>query len=153
MKACFRLFLILTFSGVVACSNPNSDNSNTNTRCAQCGMPTEEFQAWRSKIISSNAVKHFCSPRCLFINSQAQGLAATDSVLVTDYYEQQWIDGRQAFYIIGSDVIGPMGHDLVPVATPQAAEEFMQEHQGKRILTFQQVNETVIKHLSIHSQH
>ncbi len=148
MKRGICFLLALTFLWLSACSGETSSNQAENTRCAQCGMPTEEFQAWRGKITGQTTVKHYCSPRCLFINSQSQGLTEADSVFVTDYYEQKLIDGRQAFYVIGSDVIGPMGHDLVPLATRQAAEEFMQEHKGQQILRFGEVNTETIKGLS-----
>ncbi|WP_448518719.1 nitrous oxide reductase accessory protein NosL [Rhodoflexus sp.] len=148
MKSSKYFLFTIIFLLISACSSQKSDdNSAENTRCVQCGMPTEEFQAWRGKITGQSATKYYCSPRCLFINSQAQGLAATDSVFVTDYYDQEYIDGRKAFYVIGSDVIGPMGHDLIPLATRQAADDFIVEHKGKQILTFDEVNAETIKQL------
>lgn len=147
MKSRFYFLSLLICLLLNACSGKKSNNNSENTRCAQCGMPTEEFQAWRGKIVGQAAVKHYCSPRCLFINSQAQGLAVADSVFVTDYYEQKLIDGRQAFYVVGSDVIGPMGHDLIPLDTRQAAEEFLREHKGQQILTFDQVTAETIRQL------
>lgn len=144
MKRGLYFLSVLTFLLVNACTDKKNAE---NTRCAQCGMPVEEFPAWRGKIAGPSAVKHYCSPRCLFINIRMQGLAQTDTVLVTDYYEQQLTDGRQAFYVIGSDIIGPMGHDLVPLSTRQAAEDFMREHQGKQILRFDQVTLETVKNL------
>jgi copper chaperone NosL len=61
------------------------------------------------------------------------------SIAVTDYYELRRIDARQAWYVIGSDVLGPMGHELVPLASRSDAEEFMRDHGGRRILTFAEV--------------
>lgn len=151
MKNAAYFFVLSIFIFLSACTGSSESNGNNhsdnNQRCAQCGMPTEEFQAWRGKIVGTAATKHFCSPRCLFINSQAHSLATTDSVFVTDYYGQTLIDGRNAYYVIGSDVIGPMGHDLVPLASQQAAEEFMQEHKGQQILRFGEVNAETIKGL------
>jgi len=40
-----------------------------------------------------------------------------------------------------------MGHELVPLASRQDAEEFMADHKGKRILTFDQVGVEVLKTL------
>ena len=47
----------------------------------------------------------------------------------------------------GSDVLGPMGHELVPLASRQEAEEFMADHKGKRVLTFDQVSAEILKAL------
>jgi nitrous oxide reductase accessory protein NosL len=63
---------------------------------------------------------------------------------VTDYYNLEMIDGRQAFYIAGSDVLGPMGHELVPVGREAQAKTFLDDHKGKSILRFSEISlETV----------
>jgi nitrous oxide reductase accessory protein NosL len=66
---------------------------------------------------------------------------------VTEYYGLTMIDARQARFVIGSDVTGPMGHELVPLASQTDAEEFIQDHQGRRILTFDQVNRELLQQL------
>jgi len=38
-----------------------------------------------------------------------------DSIYVTDYYNLTLIDGYQAFYVVGSNVYGPMGKELIPL--------------------------------------
>jgi nitrous oxide reductase accessory protein NosL len=71
----------------------------------------------------------------------AKGHRAQDiaRIGVTEYYEVKRIDARTAWYVIGSDVLGPMGHELIPLASRADAEEFMHDHQGKRILRFDEV--------------
>ncbi len=58
---------------------------------------------------------------------------------VTEHYEVKRIDARAAWFVIGSDVLGPMVHELIPLASRADAEEFMRDHHGKRILRFDQV--------------
>jgi copper chaperone NosL len=58
---------------------------------------------------------------------------------VTDYYNQNWIDGKTAFYVIGSDTMGPMGHEFIPFESMAAAEAFKKDHHGKEILTFDKI--------------
>ena len=43
------------------------------------------------------------------------------------------VDARKAFYVIGSQHVGPMGHEFVPLETRTDAEEFLKDHKGKRI--------------------
>jgi nitrous oxide reductase accessory protein NosL len=62
-----------------------------------------------------------------------------DRIGVTEYYGLTRIDAKAAYYVIGSDVLGPMGHELVPLETLEDAKEFLNDHQGKRILRFDQV--------------
>jgi nitrous oxide reductase accessory protein NosL len=41
--------------------------------------------------------------------------------------------------VVGSDVLGPMGHEMVPLAGKEDAADFIKDHKGTRILTFEQV--------------
>ena len=68
-------------------------------------------------------------------------------ISVTEYYGLKRIDARQAYYVIGSDVLGPMGHELIPLESEADAADFLKEHQGKRILGFDQVTPEVIHSL------
>jgi nitrous oxide reductase accessory protein NosL len=65
-------------------------------------------------------------------------------IIVTEFYNLERIEARKAFYVIGSDVMGPMGRELVPLATSADAEEFLKEHNGKRILNYEQVTPEII---------
>jgi nitrous oxide reductase accessory protein NosL len=62
-----------------------------------------------------------------------------DSIGVTEYYSVQRIEARQAYYVIGSDVLGPMGHELIPLETQADAEEFLKDHSGKQIIRYDEV--------------
>ena len=52
------------------------------------------------------------------------------SLAVTDYYSLKQIDGFSARYVVGSDVMGPMGTELIPFAKAADAEEFKRDHKG-----------------------
>ena len=39
-----------------------------------------------------------------------------------------------AYYVIWADVYGPMGHEPVPFATHAAAQKFLKEHKGRKII-------------------
>jgi nitrous oxide reductase accessory protein NosL len=51
-------------------------------------------------------------------------------VWVTEYYGRTRRAFDQVVYVDGSDVLGPMGADLVPVAPRERAEEFVRDHGG-----------------------
>ena len=60
------------------------------------------------------------------------------AIAVTDFYDLGQVDARQACFVIGSDVLGPMGHEFVPLVNRMDAEEFLKDHKGERALTFDQ---------------
>jgi copper chaperone NosL len=70
-----------------------------------------------------------------------------DSIRVTDYYDLSLTDGSKAFYVVGSDVFGPMGRELIPFSKEADAREFLKDHKGKSLLRFQEVTPALIKTL------
>jgi nitrous oxide reductase accessory protein NosL len=69
------------------------------------------------------------------------------AIAVTDYYNVEPIDAREAYYVIGSDVFGPMGHELVPLATQTEAEEFLKDHHGSAIIRFNAITPDMLDRL------
>ena len=89
---------------------------------------------------------HFDGPKDLFkylldLDKYAPGHRRADiaAIGVTEYYGLTRIDAQAAWYVIGSDVVGPMGHELIPLRTHEEAEEFQRDHHGKRLLCFDEV--------------
>ena len=64
-----------------------------------------------------------------------------------DYYSLEFIDGRTAFYVEGSDVYGPMGKELVPFGREKDARQFLKDHKGKSLLRFGEITKEVLKGL------
>jgi hypothetical protein len=67
--------------------------------------------------------------------------------IVTEYYDLLPIDSKKAYYVLGSDVYGPMGRELIPFNSKAAAEEFMRDHNGKKILRFEEVTPDIVEAL------
>jgi hypothetical protein len=57
-------------------------------------------------------------------------------IWVTDYYRVVPIPAETAFYVAGSDVLGPMGREFIPLATREEAREFLVDHRGAAVLEF-----------------
>jgi nitrous oxide reductase accessory protein NosL len=49
--------------------------------------------------------------------------------------------------VIGSDTLGPMGHELVPLASEAEAREFLKDHHGRRVLRFDEVTPALLEQL------
>jgi nitrous oxide reductase accessory protein NosL len=77
------------------------------------------------------------------------GRVAADvrEIWVTDYYALRPVEGRAAFFVLGSEVLGPMGRELVPFASREEAEEFLRDHRGTSVLRFDDVNARVLEAL------
>ncbi len=66
------------------------------------------------------------------------------AVVVKDYYTQISIDALKAFYVIWSDMYGPMGHEPIPFEKEADAKRFMEDHKGRKILRFKDITPKVI---------
>lgn len=153
----FRLnALLLIVFALLSCNRGQEQGTQSeglaeeNTDCVYCGMPTPLFPKWSARVAREGSpTLHYCSPRCLFIHRasfQDQYQKMTECK-VTDYYTVRKIDALEAYYVTGSTVIGPMGPDLIPFSTKDDAEAFAADHQGKRILTFAEVDLKVIEEI------
>lgn len=115
--------------------------------CPVCGMLVSKYPHWVASIVYKDGhAHHFDGAKDLFKFWFEPKKYVTDhrredvsSVWVTDFYNLQPMDARKAFFVIGSDVLGPMGHELVPLASKEDADEFVKEHKGKRVLRFGEV--------------
>ena len=115
--------------------------------CPVCGMLVSKYPNWVATIVYKDGhAHHFDGAKDMFkfwfepakyvAGHKRQDMAA---IWVTDFYTLKLVDARKAWYVIGSDVLGPMGHEFVPLLTKEDADDFLKEHKGKRILTFEQV--------------
>lgn len=127
----------------------------TKDLCPVCGMLVSKYPNWTATVLYKDGhTHHFDGTKDLFkylheFPKYAPGHRAEDisQIAVTDFYNLQRIDARKAWYVLGSDVLGPMGHELVPLATEADAADFMKDHKGKRVLGFGQVTKEVSEKL------
>lgn len=128
-------------------ANPIAQAAEVNHDCLYCGMPSQEFPRSQAKAErQTGAEVWFCSPRCYFaLRSEAKPDTAFTKVWVTEFYELKKIEAQTAWYVTGSDVMGAMGHDFIPLASEKDAQNFQKEHQGKRIWKYAEINTQTLK--------
>ena len=124
-------------------------------KCPVCGMFVAKYPDFLAQIIlKDGSVAHFDGAKDMFkyyFNMKkyapGKGFPDIDSVYVTDYYTLYPADGERAFYVIGSNVFGPMGRELIPFEKEKDATEFVKDHKGKAILRFREITPDTIKGL------
>ena len=115
-----RAFLLLGLALVVACKKDAQ-------RCAHCGMKIDPQSAFRAEVVEAGTTRSFDTPRCALSEWVAGGKKGT--VRVQDYYDRAWRDGKDLRFVVGSDVLGPMGPEIVPVDAARVAK-FKADHAG-----------------------
>lgn len=123
--------------------------------CPVCGMFVAPYPYWTATILYKDGqAVHFDGAKDFFkylfdMGKYATGRTRDDirAMGVTDYYETRRIDAAEALFVIGSDVLGPMGHELVPLDTEADASEFIADHKGVRSLRFSEVTKSLVEGL------
>lgn len=122
-------------------------------KCPVCGMFVAKYPHWVARARRADGaelwfdgvkdlVKYVRAPASY--GGAALGGAA---LTVTDYYTLAPLAADDAFYVIGSTVLGPMGHEPVPLRSAEHAERFRADHGGERVLRFADLTLTVIEAL------
>jgi hypothetical protein len=137
-----RDFLLLAAASalVVACK------SKPEQRCKQCGMRIEPASAWRADLVlADGSTASFDTPRCA-LTAWRTGKSQAVSLRVQEYYERRWRGADELRFVIGGDVAGPMGPDLVPV-DPTRVTKFIQDHGADRALRLDEITTDVLSGL------
>jgi len=129
------------------------DSVSANSRCRVCGMFVAKYPNWLAQIQYENSgkINFFDGVKDMMVfyfDPKHYGGAARETIkdiFVKDYYTLNWLPAKDAYYVTGSDVYGPMGHELIPFGTRGAAESFLKDHHGKEILTFDRITPDLIK--------
>jgi nitrous oxide reductase accessory protein NosL len=118
----------------------------TGGRCALCGMRVTRGSAFASGANEANGHEVlFDSVKCMF-RWLGQHTDARDP-WTTEHLSRSERPARDLFYVLGSDIDGPMGADLVAVDTREHAEQIRTSHHGTQILAFAEVTGSVLDEL------
>lgn len=147
--------LLLVGSGTSAATENAPVAATKADKCPVCGMFVAKYPDFLAQIIYDDAshalfdgakdmFKYFFNIKKYDASKDRSDIV---SVYVTDYYSMDPIDGETALYVVGSDVFGPMGRELIPFRLDTDAKEFMKDHSGKKLLGFDEVTPDLIKGL------
>ncbi len=124
-------------------------------KCPVCGMFVAKYPDFVAALTFKDEthaffdgvkdmMKYYFSLQKYNPSKKSQDIA---QIRVTDYYSLGLVDGFRAFYVLGSDVYGPMGKELIPFEKEAHAGEFLKDHKGKAVLRFQDITQDIVKGL------
>ena len=123
--------------------------------CPVCGMFVSKYPNWIAQIIFDDKTYVFFDGtrdmlKYYFDLNKYNPQKTRDGILmiwVTDYYTTRLVDGKKAVYVTNSDVLGPMGKELIPHASDKAAKHFVKDHGGDKILAFGEIDLDLVESL------
>ena len=150
------IFLIMTFLLIASLSMAGERRPikpSAKDRCPVCGMFVAKYLEFHAEIIfKDGSYAIFDGIKDMFkyyFNLEkynpSKKSSDIDSMYVTDYYDVVFIDAHKAYYVLGSNVYGPMGRELIAFTKEKAARQFMTDHQGKSPLKFNEITHDLVK--------
>ena len=130
-------------------------------RCPVCGMYPARSPDWAGQIIFSNGdAQFFDSPvsLLLFLNDvprYSAGRSSDDIVAryVTDVTSKEWIDAGAAFYVYGSNAMGPMRAGNLPAFAQRSAAEAFAQRRGGTVHVLGAIDAPMLQTMSTLHQH
>jgi len=136
----FALLLMLPLQGIA--SGPKMPGKKD--RCPVCGMFVAPYPDWIATIVFNDEKQVFfdgCKDLFrYYFKLNAEQLENIDAIYVTDYYRTELVSAKEVFFVLGSDVYGPMGKELIPIAGKELAKTFMADHGGSGFFRFDEIS-------------
>jgi len=148
------LFLGLTLlSSAALAAPPTAPAPTAKDKCPVCGMFVSKYPDWVATVTFNDSTSLFFDGAKDFFTyyhgikkyTPSKTPASIATITVNDYYTLKPVDARQAYFVVGSDVYGPMGKELVPFGKAPDAQAFLKDHKGKRVLRFNDISPAVLK--------
>ena len=110
-------------------------------------MKIDPSSPWRAALVQDGGRRvEFDTPRCALL-AWRTGRVPAVSASFQEFYGREWREGGQLRFALGSDVVGPMGPDAVPV-DPTLAAKFTTDHHAQRVLALGELTADVLGTLS-----
>lgn len=120
-------------------------------KCPYCGMFVYKYPDWiTGTIMTDGTIYYYDGAKDMFnhyFSMPASERGQVSEMTVSEYYDLEHIEAHEAFYVIGSDVYGPMGNELIPLKSEEDAKGFMADHKGRAVLRFDEVTPELLKGL------
>lgn len=130
---------------------PDGSKLDLGASCPICNMGLESSTLGPAAVIFKDGKVvgfHSAGHMFAYILAPVKHSISTENIkntYVTDDGTKKFVDAKQAFFVVGSDVMGSMGPDLVAFAKKEDAEKFSSEHKGKRVASYAEVTLADVK--------
>lgn len=130
-----RVIWLVLFSLIISACNSGPDLESPpeirygEDTCTRCLMIINEARYAASYVTGTGEVRHFddLGEMYAYIHEFPENVII---YWVHDYDTEEWLKGREAFYVAGTGFRTPMGFNIVAVSTEERAESLAAETDG-----------------------
>jgi copper chaperone NosL len=130
---------------------PDGSKLDLSTSCPVCNMKLEDSKLGVAAVVFKDGkVVGFDSAGDMFryVRAPVKYSISTENIkniFVTEHGTKKFMDAKQAFFVVGSEVQAGMGAEVVPFSKKEDAEKFNSENKGKRVAAYAEVTEDDVK--------
>lgn len=153
------LAMALLFTQAAIATSDAPQTIPADQSCGKCGMYPAKYPEWQAQIVfKDGSMTPFDGCKCMFgfmfkMGEYDKAHTKDDiaKIWAKDFITGEWVDAKSAHFVIGSNMMGPMGKELIPFKEAGSAETFQKEHGG-HLASFDAVNMDTLKPL-MHKKH
>jgi len=114
------------------------------SKCPVCGMFVTKYPKWVSTLQINEKIHYFDGVKDMmkfyvFDVDFPYDRSKIKEIKVMDFYTLKAINAQEAFYVLGSDIYGPMGNEFIPFQSEKGAKNFLKDHHAEEIIRFQEI--------------
>ena len=146
MKKCLLMFLLIVLFGMTNCAFLQPIKIESHKKCPLCGMYPARYPEFDCQIVfKDGSYEAFDSAvgllvYLLFPDNTEIKLQPITKIYFKDYLKGSWLEAGKTFFVTGSEIMGPMGVEFLPIDSEQAAKELKKQEKGKDIIHFKKIN-------------
>ena len=146
MKKYLLIFSLIALLGMTSWASSQPIKIESHKACPLCGMYPARYPQFNCQIVfKDGSYEAFDSAvgllvYLLFPDNTEIKLKPVARIYFKDYLKEGWLEAGKTFFVTGSEIMGPMGVEFLPVDSEQAAKELKKQEQGQDITHFKEIN-------------
>jgi len=150
MKKYLLIFFLIALFGMTSWAFSQPIKIESHKECPLCGMYPARYPEFNCQIVFiDGSYEAFDSAigllvYLLFPDNTEIKLKPIAKIYFKDYLKESWLEAGKTFFVTGSEIMGPMGIEFLPVDSEQAAKGLKKQEKGKDIIHFKKLNRQYI---------
>ena len=146
MKKPLGILLLIVALGITGCASAKPQKIEQHSQCPLCGMYPVRYPQFNCQIVfKDGSYEAFDSAvgllvYLLFPDKTGLTLKPVAGIYFKDYLKGTWVESENAFFVTGSEIMGPMGIEFLLVDNEPAAKELKKAENGQDIIPFREIN-------------
>ncbi len=146
MKKYLLILFLIGLFGITSYAFAQPRKIESHKECPLCGMYPARYPQFNCQIVfEDGSYEAFDSAigllvYLLFTDNTGIKLKPIAKIYFKDYLKESWLEAGKTFFVAGSEIMGPMGVEFLPVDSEQAAKELKKQEKGKDIIHFKKIN-------------